>query len=255
MLRAVQFGKTYRCDAETVVPYSAGANVNLRWTGGAYNLSYNNLMVGPVLDFRAPGRRVTALSGGLFEVDHLTVANGGGDCGTFFWSTWANMRIHDVSFVGGSRPSNESTKPCDDAWQAGGYFSTALSSSFNYPFQGYRSYFMHNYGAYMRRMLVGGTWFNAVAVFANFIDDTSGSDLPGAAAFEIGDTGATHYQDSTNNFMANGVEATGYVCGFRGPATWVATTILATRSGTCRMRRRNSCTAGTEAWPETAGAI
>lgn len=142
---------------------------------------------------------------GLLEIDHLTLANLGGDGGTpFIQTTLTTLSIHDCAFIG----KNAAPNADEDAIVLGGTNITYTGAADN-AFQGYGTVIENNYFNKIRRGAYMRTYCNGTV----FRDNTFWNQCGGIAAVELlGD----HNNGTTGNLISgNLIEVGQYTNVFR----------------------------------------
>lgn len=167
-----------------------------------------------IIDARFAGSRILSLGLGTLEIDHLTLINGGTNCGTFLQTTLTNVKMHDNAILGNTAAGG--TSSCDDVWLAGGTNGTniALGGTVNDYFQGYGSVVRDNFADYIRSFLIGRVAFNSVPVTNNEVGINSGSNATTAISAATNATAAV--LTSTAHSLPVGTGVTLTFSGFTG---------------------------------------
>ena len=81
------------------------------------------------LRYNAPIAKIITQGNGTFEVDHITIKNGGTDTSPFIYTTATTLNFHDMTFSGGVN--------MNDAFVFGG--AGSISNTITSAFQGYNT--------------------------------------------------------------------------------------------------------------------
>lgn len=200
---------------QVTLPNSGGSTAiqsTIRITGGGNSgdASPSPAFHGPsVMDlrFNASNAKILTLGLGRFELDHLTLKDGGSDCASFVMTTSTIVSIHDVQFTG----TASGTSACNDAIILGGTTTTYATNSTTAAFEGYGSTIDKNTFDNIRRGVWLKVFAQAVPVTNNTWHATCGSANT-AAALEVGYavSGSAVGTTDGNTFSGNYFETTNY---------------------------------------------
>jgi len=110
------------------------------------------------LRYNAPIAKVITQGNGTFEVDHITIKNGGTDTSPFIYTTATTLNFHDMAFSGSTN--------LNDAFVFGG--SGLISNTITSAFQGYNTEVRNVFFDRIRK----GAIFNGAANAIKFKDNT-----------------------------------------------------------------------------------
>ena len=110
------------------------------------------------LRYNAPIAKIITQGNGTFEVDHITIKNGGTDTSPFIYTTATTLNFHDMTFSGGVN--------MNDAFVFGG--AGSISNTITSAFQGYNTEVRNVFFDRIRK----GAIFNGAANAIKFIGNT-----------------------------------------------------------------------------------
>jgi hypothetical protein len=159
------------------------------------------------LRYNASVAKLDTRGGGLLEIDHLALIDGGSDCAPFIQSTNTTLRIHDNTFYGTASGGSA----CNNAIVLGGSNVTTgivVNGTATSAFQGYGTVIRDNNFYNSAVIVTFNNYANSAQVIANTISRTSGNQSGNGAAFDFG------YSTIGNYVAGNLVEVSYYKLGF-----------------------------------------
>ena len=125
------------------------------------------------LDLRyAAGPKLDTRGGGLLEIDHIVLKDGGADSAAFIRTTNTTLHIHDVAFSG----TASGVSAVNDAIILGGT-TTTIDGTATAPFQGYGTVIENNWFDKIRRGVWLRVYANSVVIKENTWGVSCGSNL------------------------------------------------------------------------------
>jgi hypothetical protein len=233
---AIDAGKTLRADGQIVLPNSGSpkwAVPTFRITGvgdGGDNLIWSGTPIygGSQLDLRyASGPKIWSSGIGTFEIDHISITDGGSDCAAFLQTTGTKLFINHTTFYS----SRAEGSGCNDAIILGGTGNYPITGAITDPFSGYGTVIESNTFARLARAVVFQGNVNDVKVLNNYVSGSGNTTTPVSAAFEAVTGGST--SNRSNTLRGNLIEGSAVIGGWYNGAS-------GTKSYACGIKLTNS---------------